>query len=427
MNTRRGAILILVVGISVLILGVTVSFVSLVRSEARTSTTIIDDIQARAMLDAALCYVAETSRIGWGTVDLRQTTAASGVLWTETMGWNDVRNGRPGPFPLRLRHTSGTIEEDPQELAVSAMPTALKALHGTEWPAMGSVMRADCHVLTRSPFAVSAAPGNTHDATYTGDTQRRSVVHTNKHGAWQRSALAETTFAALPNPDPAPAVLPSSATWKTDWRQGDDTPRATSARRAWFRVHRETAAQHDGTAGNYSANGLTDWYDTIDLNGDASNGAVFVITAGCGPTLGFRDFAEAQAVLGASTATALFGNATHFTELRLGETILWYRAEWTPATGGGGAPRGALTASSSETERRRPVNFAFSLFASSDSKNWYSVPEWRNTAGWPSGSGGNNPQSGFRRGNQPNVIAPRPMPFGRFAWIQHLEREPPTW
>jgi hypothetical protein len=440
---RRGVILILVVGIAVLILTVTLSMVALVRADTRSVEPVVQDVQARAMLDAALCYVAECSRIGWEPFDRRAAGgAAPSLWWTETAGWNDVRNGRIGPIPLRVSDGS-TTWEDPQDHAGHAQ-LVRGALVQTNpaWPAMGSVLRVPMHALERPPFAVQEAMGNPvtwydsrsdvpstggwlldrssgqHNAwlgvtgvNYTGALTSFNYSDLTQGPAYQGYRVSGSEynragklwrFAHLPNPDPAP---PAGAT-QTSFAQGQPTPQPASERRSWFRVYRERPADHNGDQ--------TPWYDTIDLNGgeavgsEYANGSVFVFTCGAGGTLGFRDWAEVVASVGASDAAALFGTRTAFEDLRRMETILWFRAEWTPLTGGNLGPDGALTRGTynGPTGQRTPMTL----------QRYF----WTDHSGWRS-------WNDHGKELEHIVTAPYPAPFGSFLWLQALDREPATW
>ena len=106
--------------------------------------------------------------------------------------------------------------------------------------------------------------------------------------------------------------------------------------------------------------------------------ATFLITCGAGPTRGFRDFQEAQDL----GQAAQFGSQQLFDELRAGERLLWYRAEWTSAVGGS-SDFGTTTA--------------------------WALPSINNN-----GSG-----TGHWWANR-NFV-------GSFLWIQRLEAEPAAW
>ncbi len=83
---RSGAVLIIVVGLSMVLLGVAVSFMVNMRSSAQETRFLLGEAQARLMLHAAMMYLQESSRLGWGE---------------ETYGWTDIRDGSLGPRPTR--------------------------------------------------------------------------------------------------------------------------------------------------------------------------------------------------------------------------------------------------------------------------------------------------------------------------------------
>jgi hypothetical protein len=91
---RRGSVLILISGIASILVTMTLAFLMRMRSDLEESRAVMQDVQARGMLTAALMYVSETARMGWDG-------ATAGHR--ETYGWIDVRDGKPGP-----RYRDGT-------------------------------------------------------------------------------------------------------------------------------------------------------------------------------------------------------------------------------------------------------------------------------------------------------------------------------
>ena len=85
-GTRDGAVLIIVVGLSMVLLGLSVTFMMRMRSEAQETQIVVAEAQARLMLHAGLMYLQEASRLGWGE---------------ETYGWTDIRDGGLGPRQSR--------------------------------------------------------------------------------------------------------------------------------------------------------------------------------------------------------------------------------------------------------------------------------------------------------------------------------------
>ncbi|MDA3960546.1 MAG: hypothetical protein PF961_07130 [Planctomycetota bacterium] len=436
---RQGAILLIVVGLSMIILTVTVSYVSVVRSDTGQVQAVLQDVQARAMLDAARAYIAECSRIGWSTVDPANTSSSvSNALANalpnhfaiETMGWNDIRNGAIGPIPRVTLNASGARIAEPQEagLSLATGDSTYRIGRGSgAWPDLGSTVRMDLHVATRVPLAIHQMPNQRRiylddrlvppeGGFYFNGTGRTITSRGNAYlpdgsvtsGAWklggwhhQRNtqyAGGTWKLAALRRADPLPLD-----TTTVGFHTGDPTPRSGTARRTWFRVYRETASDHDGNG--------SPWYDTTNLNGDGTrppNGSVFVITCGAGGTMGFRNWTDVTA----ANASALFGSEAAFWDLRRSETILWYRTEWTAYTQQNLAPHGALSFNPSphadKLERPNqqkgspnPVLFDYNRLDNNTVVRFEDEVDM--------------------------VTAPVPLPFGSFLWLQSLDREPPQW
>ena len=158
-NARLGAVLIICVGLASIMLLLAVTFLSRMRSDAHDMNAALGQAQARVMLHAALMYVQECSRIGWGD--------AGG----ECFGWTDVRDGSLGPRGTRpadassaatgipapewwTKHSWGTYRPYPDEV-VDFPP--LKDRAGG-WPLPGTATRCPMAVPVRAPYAVR--PGN---------------------------------------------------------------------------------------------------------------------------------------------------------------------------------------------------------------------------------------------------------------------------
>jgi hypothetical protein len=188
----------------------------------------------------------------------------------EAFGWIDVRDGSVGP------NTRGTRAADIVPLFDE---TRLVERWGSgsadrpAWPAPKSVARCPMHVLERPPFAIglNATPN--------------AIMADESDPAFGRPYLK--------NPDPQP-----QADTRADFMSADRRVRPSSANRAWFRVYREGPA-------------------------------TFVITCGSGGTHGYRDWDEVQGA--GATAVAEFGDVSFFNSMRMQETRLWYRVEWSPA------------------------------------------------------------------------------------------------
>lgn len=374
--TRSGALLIIVTGMAALVLSLGLAFLSVMRADGRHTLAVVQDAQARAMLQAAKAYILESSRIGWGD--------------QETLGWNDIRNHAVGPIPIDRDPWAGPGDEPEHRVWTAG-----------QWPAPGSVLRAPMRVWTRPPFAVrpgirnpvvaypSAADLPNGSGIYDHASGDGRMVLQNHNGMnWTGASLADSwRLGQFRNPDPQPLVDPATVAWA----QGDRLPRIRSQHLAWFRIYRETAADHDGDG--------VPFYDVVDCNGGSSpgrngearahppNASIFLVTCGAGASLGFRDWAEVVA----AGATEVFNHEeSQFNLVRSSETILWYRLEWTPMIGGS-AGKGRRQASSSTAYH---TGFSVSNALVYD----VSAATYRS-----------------------------PAHFGSIRWVQRLDRKPPVW
>ncbi|HYE07878.1 MAG TPA: hypothetical protein VEL07_20340 [Planctomycetota bacterium] len=209
---RRGTVLILVAGMSAVLAAMTVAFLTRMRSDVSESQRLLQEIQARCALSAALMYVAETARLGWDD----PATAVK----EEAFGWIDVRDGTPGPKDQAGR------------------PLA----PGGAFPAIGYAARCPMHVMRRPPFAISLA------------------VTANPMIADPSKTWAEILGNTRTDPDPVAATLAGFST-------GDAGPRFPGGARTWFRVHRETPATFVLACGAGMSLGYRDWTE-VALAGD---------------------------------------------------------------------------------------------------------------------------------------------------------------
>ncbi len=277
---RRGTVLILVAGISALLASLAVSFLVRMRTDAEESDRSVRLAQAHLMLVASCNFIQERSRMGWDDPNPPAGTPATHV---ECFGWVDIRDGVSGPRD----QTQG-----PGDFAVPAVPdeTPTQMAVGT-WAdlrtplATRPISRQPMYVMRRPPFAVLPKAAPNAISTIPGDVNFGKPLATHC------------------DPEPAVKPLPAAdtpATW-SDYATGDKTPLPSGQVGAWFRVLR------DGPA-------------------------TFVVTCGCGGTMGFRmrDW-DAVSGTGAMTAEdkALFGNDRDlFSQLEANEVRLWYRIEW---------------------------------------------------------------------------------------------------
>ncbi len=304
---RRGVVLILAVGLSAMLAGLALAFIARTRIDANEMSGVLRLTQARMMLSAACAYVLEAGRLGydrsdtftrldnsvrspWSSVYPATPDPTNALYHEEAFGWVDVRDGQIGPKTLDYDNDGSP---DPLFNDAKVLPRRRSgpAVYPA-WPAIGSICRAPMAVLTRPPFAL--VPATTPNPINQDTT------------AW------DFGVPLLRNADGAPSLspeLPASATladrWQ-DWMHGDPTIRVGGAQGAWFRLYRDSPA-------------------------------TFIVTVGCGGTLGYRDWDEVEA----ANADARFGyDALLFRQLIEEEVRLWYRIEWSPAIAANGPPYG---------------------------------------------------------------------------------------
>lgn len=309
---RRGAILILTVGVCAMIAALALGFIMRTRADALEMSLVLRQAQARLMLSAACAYVLESGRIGWD--DPADNTAAGGVQ--EASGWVDVRSGLPGP-----RDPAGAPLFSDAKVLKRRITDA--APSRPRWPAIGGTCICPMMVAERPPFAID------------GNTSPNPIVNDPAH--------PEFGLPLLRNPEPMPQFspdLPGGATvaqrWD-DWSAGSRVIpgdrssalrlRAGGDQQAWFRLHRDSPA-------------------------------TFIATVGCGGTLGYRDWDEVE-VLGAAGRFA--NDRAFFEQLRDDEIRMWYRLEWSAAvrsTGAGYATGNALSTDQGMQRWARAINQA---------------------------------------------------------------------
>ena len=420
---RSGAVLIIVAGIASILIALCLSLVSLSRQDAQYAIHFEGEAQARLMLQSALMYIQESSRIGWGEHgdDL-------------CFGWTDVRDGGLGPRAARQVSGKG-VDRDPDNIVPSWWKWGTYRAHGGDnmlpsvatrtWPCPGSAIRAPMPVFTRPPMAMLPLLG------VNAPTPRTTYGESgyDDYPMWESgnnlTSLDKRFAADLPSPSRQLGSLdnqPVASTWQEFVRGEELLPnsdlselryatRAGTSSRGWFRIYRETLGDHDanGRSGAYSPNANAVWeldsvalYDPLDPNEKMKNWNVFIIACGSGGTHGFRFWDRSDDgysfALDPITAkdSGLFTSEDQFRSLRARETILFYRVEWTPLNGGQAHP---------------------------------SVIDWRGSryprdqflTQMPSGSqiiqGGVT--DAFR-----NRIASH---GGNFSWIQRLRVSPPNW
>lgn len=374
-EARRGTVLILVAGIAALLLSLAFAFLARVRVDAESAQLVVRDAQSRIMLSAAIHYVQETARLGWG----------GGDPALEAYGWTDVRDGEAGPRgPWR-----------------AGGPQRLGWTPGGGYPAPGGAMRGDAFCWDLPPYAVrsTTAPNPlvptatlrdpaTINA-YIGLQPRDTNFDAHKPHWQELFDQATATGAGALDPQPV------ADTW-TAYAEGRRRVRPESANLAWFRVYRERPEEHDGDG--------SPWYDTMPCAGHG----VFIITVGSSATRGFRFWNSAgNDFLGGETRSAGFDRTlepvtaeesgwfdeTSFRLARASDRLQWFRIEWTAAAGGGLDVR--------DTYWRPPASG--------------SIDYGRLLTGLLTQTA---------RGNDRNFS---PSYGGSIAWIQRLEKEPPRW
>lgn len=290
---RRGAILTIVVGISVALLALALTFLSQMRADANISRALVDQAQARIMLTAACTYIQEASRVGHGE---------------EAFGWRDIRDGSqrdavPGPrgFDGEPLYAAGSGEwPDVGGVARCAMrrpvlpPWATKRPYAynpvpRRWPhsnpnLSGGEIRYNNFEPQPAQFPYDEPDGAwTYDSHFTDDEDDGLVDGLQGHeGAWQAFAQGSRL-----DPDD-PASLRA--------HQGGPE--------AWFRVYREDVDH-------------------------------FIVTVGTGATRGFRDWAEVQA---AGAESLFLSDESVFQEAAVAERRQWYRVAWSPSVSGRSMP-----------------------------------------------------------------------------------------
>ncbi len=214
-QARHGAVLIIVAGLAAVLASLGLGFVLRMRSDAEEGRWLVQETQARLMLNAALQYVQETARLGWDDPSTPEPE--------EAFGWIDIRDGRLGPCgPLGQRLFS------------------LGA-----YPDVGRTARCPLAVMRRPPFAISQ------------DFNRNPMV--------LDASLGWSDILSVRNRDPLPAIIDPIA-----FAVGDRAPRFIGL--GWFRIHRLTPARFVITCGAGATAGLRDWNEVQLVGAEAQFG-----------------------------------------------------------------------------------------------------------------------------------------------------------
>ena len=398
---RDGVVLIVVVGLAVILLAVSASFFSRMRSDAQESEVVLQEVQARIMLQAAMNYIQEGARIGWddpGTVNVME----------EAFGWTDIRATGIGPINgmrdmslTALKAADSFNAVGPRDQQGNLLYTSTETFPHPG----GRAVRCPMYAMRRPPYAVTD----------------RLVAN---------PMVAPDTDFMDQNLDYDMLNLPVEPVAK-DWNEfvdGDLLPRLETVGLAWFRVYREPEEMHDGDRNNYVSqdpeNTISDWYDVEAMPG---HHGIFIVTCGSGGTLGYRDWDEVLATTDATNRP--FDQAT-FESLRESERILWYRVEWSAGVLAGsyanvGQERNFLrfrvhdgddsvdddVRGEMELTRNPPV--VTRSFTDKSGKYWTD----RAKTDWDDTKETNAIEGGVLARNQTGTI----------DWIMRLEREPPEW
>lgn len=298
LHARRGTVLLVVVGLSVVLLAMSVTYTVSIRSDAMNVRSLMLQAQGRVALNAACLYILETGRIGWGE---------------EAFGWLDIRDASRLDRSLAPLNASGSIVTH----AVNPLPGP-RGLDGRQlpkrpdngwavnpaaapilrWPALGGAARVTMLPPELPPMAMRGL--------YSYNPIPRD-----------RAALAKPDMAQYVNLDPQPLGFPeseSSASWSYP----------AGAEAAWRQGGRTVAGDPDSLATR--SRGAVAWFRVFRSGFDT-----FIITVGGGGTQGYRDWAE----VGTAGATAqFFGNPALYAELAGDERRMWFEARWSPSVAG---------------------------------------------------------------------------------------------
>jgi len=298
MTSRRGAVLIIAVGMAGMLAALIMAFLVRMRGDAQSAQYVVRLAQSRLMLHAALSYVQEASRLGYA-----QINPVSGLCTDprEGYGWIDPRDPSViGRAAEAVAFSGRSYLIGPRDRTGNPLWTA-----GT-WPAVGTSMRAPMYRHVRPRYAVR--PDMTPNAIPSAESRPETFG-----------------IPFLIRTDPTPEFDPSlgihnpvSAPQRLSWVRGDAEVITGSAGLGWFRVYRETGGEADRPIES------------------GPPGATFIITVGDGVTEGWRDWAEVMATPGAWSA---FGDniamaASIYEQMSAAELRMWYRVEWSPAVGG---------------------------------------------------------------------------------------------
>lgn len=389
-RSRQGVVLIIVAGLAMMLSTMMLAVLLRAKGEAGKSQLLVREAQARVMLNAALLYLQETARLGWGR---------------ECYGWTDVRDGSLGPRgPVS---TAGALPAPSWwNAAWGAYPPAANFPVGAptamlRWPAPGSAMQGDCFAWERPPYAIeltySYNPFQPRVGAVSSTLDRRALA--GALGYSNSGAGASTPVAgAKGNLQPQP-IASYWSDFAAGGRDAANRPRIApgSSGLGWFRIYRETPADCD--------NDGNPWYDHVAFP-TTGHHATFIITCGGGSTYGRRWWnlpGATDRALEPSTAaeSGFFVDEDQFDNLMRANRILWYRVAWSGSVGGNWDPGMYL--------RPHVLHAVTGTNNPSHSPLFPFIDQRIN--------GPNNRLNGENPINQ----------VGTISWIQRLFREPPRW
>jgi hypothetical protein len=346
-RARAGAVLIVVAGLASILLVLAVTFMARMRSDGQETRIVIAETQARLMMHAALMYLQECSRIGWGD--------ATG----ESFGWTDVRDGGLGPRGQRPAGASGDGSAVPApewwtrhagwpvfkwDADDADLPEVSQRRGG--WPLPGTATRCPMAVCQVPPYATQLTacynpvqyPDTYGSATWetawnTVAPPAGNITHPNtrysNYVMWPTAWIDRIFSSGTGMLDPQPVldrwsdfrngrVDPSAlgGDWTHERFDASGNPVAGALQQlavvpgtentSWFRIYRELQVDHD-CRDNVGKPG-TLWWDRVALYDPTPtiapdpttpparmlhNWNVFIVACGSGGTRGYRFWDDA--------------------------------------------------------------------------------------------------------------------------------------
>lgn len=328
-RSDRGAVLIIVVGIAMLLLAMTTAFVARIRSDVEAARVLVGEAQTRTLIAAACAYVLETGRIGWGE---------------EAYGWCDIRDDSdpaalPGP-----RGRDGRQLPKRHDGSWAVDPAAAPLLR---WPAIGGIARCPMFLPTLPPYATKG------QYAYNPVPRRSySLAEPDASGypsTWSigvRYNALSPQPAAFPNPEPA-----------GPWRWDDAASgipggyaEVSTAFAAGGRVVNTDPGSLQGLAGTQLG-----WFRVLRIGVD-----VFVVSAGSGASRGFRTWQE---VVESGAQAIFYNDPALFRSASASDRPLWYEIQWSSSVGGRGTGQYAAQSVISDLGKDHTNSDVFQILA----------------------------------------------------------------